>query len=108
MGTKTMLFTVKPRPPSSTTARTAQTWVMVPFAFSLLVGFLQVSLSPSSGKMTRVLFGPDLWRQDGVLRKPQAQLPSLGLCQPPTGWLSGSKGVGLMTRAMGGCFRHRP
>lgn len=61
-----------------------QTWVMVHFVFSWLVGFPQEFLVPIDDKMTLVLFGLDLWRQVDT-KNPQPQLLSLGLCQPPAG-----------------------
>lgn len=62
----------------------AQTWAMVHFVFSWLVGFLQEFLAPINDKMTLVLFVLDFWRQVDA-KNPQPQLLSLGLCQPPAG-----------------------
>lgn len=61
----------------------AQTWVMAYFVFLVLVGFLQEFLSPSRERIL-ILFGPDLWRQEGAQK---ASIPATvsRLCQPLTG-----------------------
>lgn len=67
----------------------AQTWVMAHLAFLVLVGFPLEFLSPGGDKMSLILFGPDLWRQDGVQK---ASIPATIPQALPTSHRDGSAG----------------